>query len=89
MDFSHMNKLSSFTNMVTNVKNHENHKFGLKWPECLVPLILQLICINNQKLKTHPDSSKMPKLVNFSNLTCCLYGALGWTKAHGPCMRLL
>ena len=31
-NFSLINKLSSFTNMVTNIKNH---KFNLKWPECL------------------------------------------------------
>ena len=46
-----MTKLSGFTNMVTNIKNHENHKFDLKWPERLVPLILQLICNKNHKLR--------------------------------------
>ena len=35
MNFSLINKLSSFTNTVTNVKNCKNQKFSLKWPEHL------------------------------------------------------
>ena len=40
MNFSPINKLSSFTNMVTNIKNYKNHKFDLKWPEHLQALII-------------------------------------------------
>ena len=35
MNFSLINKLSSFTNIMTNVKNYKNQKFSLKWPERL------------------------------------------------------
>ena len=35
MNFSLINKLSSFTNTMTNVENYKNQKFSLKWPECL------------------------------------------------------
>ena len=49
-NFSLINKLLSFTNIMTNVKNHKNSKFGLKWPERLVLLLLQLICNKNHKL---------------------------------------
>ena len=34
-NFSLINKLSSFTNTMTNVKNCKNQKFSLKWPEHL------------------------------------------------------
>ena len=34
-NFSDINKLSSFTYMVTNIKNYKYHKFGLKLPEHL------------------------------------------------------
>ena len=34
MNFSPINKLSSFTNMVTSIKNYKNHKFDLKWSKC-------------------------------------------------------
>ena len=51
MDFSYFNKMPSFTNTVTKIENHKNHKFGLKWPERLVLLLLQLICNKNYKLK--------------------------------------
>ena len=33
MNFSLINKLSSFTNIMTNVENYKNQKFSLKWPE--------------------------------------------------------
>ena len=49
MNFSYFNKMTSFTNMVTNIKNNKNPKFGLKWPERLVPLLLQLRCNKNHK----------------------------------------
>ena len=52
--------MTSFTDMVTNIKNHKNHKFGLKWPECLVLLLLQLICIKKYKL------SKIPKILKLA-----------------------
>ena len=51
MNFSLINKLSSFTNIMTNIENHKNHKFSLKWPEHLVLLLLQLICNKNHKLQ--------------------------------------
>ena len=35
MNFSLINKLSSFTNIMTNVENYKNQKFSLKWPEHL------------------------------------------------------
>ena len=34
-NFSLINKLSSFTNIMTNVKNYKDQKFSLKWPERL------------------------------------------------------
>ena len=34
-NFSPIKKLSSFTNIMTNVENYKNHKFSLKWPEHL------------------------------------------------------
>ena len=40
MDFSYFNKITSFTNTVTNIKNYKNYEFGLKWPEHLVLLLL-------------------------------------------------
>ena len=35
MNFSPINKLSSFTKVMTKVENIKNHKFSLKWPKCL------------------------------------------------------
>ena len=35
-DFSYFNKMKSFTNIVTNIKNHKNYKFSIKWHERLV-----------------------------------------------------
>ena len=35
MNFSLINKLSSFTNTMTDVENYKNQKFSFKWPECL------------------------------------------------------
>ena len=35
MNFSSINKLSSFTNTMTNVENYKNQNFSLKWPEHL------------------------------------------------------
>ena len=35
MNFSLINKLSSFTHTMTNVKNCKNQKFSLKWSEHL------------------------------------------------------
>ena len=32
---SPIKKLSSFTKVMTKVRNIKNHKFNLKWPECL------------------------------------------------------
>ena len=51
MNFSYNNKITSFTNTVTNIKNHKNHKFDTKWSECLVLLLLQIKCNENHKLK--------------------------------------
>ena len=34
-NFSPINKLSSFTNIMTNVENYKNQKFSFKWPEHL------------------------------------------------------
>ena len=35
MNFSYFNKMTSFTNIMTNVKNYKNSKFTKKRPECL------------------------------------------------------
>ena len=41
MNFSYINKITSFTNIMINVKNHKNSKFDEKRPECLWLLLLQ------------------------------------------------
>ena len=35
MNFSYFNKMTGFTNIMTNVGNHKNSKFDLKRPKCL------------------------------------------------------
>ena len=34
-NFSPIKELSSFTKVMTKVKNIKNHKFSFKWPKCL------------------------------------------------------
>ena len=44
MNFSYLNKMTSFTNIITNVGNHKNSKFTKNKPEHLWPLYLLVKC---------------------------------------------
>ena len=83
MNFSYINKITSFTNIMNKVGNHKSSKFEQNEPERLWPLLLWIKCNKNNKFKFTQISVKSQKYV-IKRITCCLYGALGWSEAHGP-----
>ena len=44
MNFSYFNKMTSFTNVITNVGKHKNSEFTKNKPEYLWPLYLWIKC---------------------------------------------
>ena len=44
MNLVYLKKLTIFTNININIRNHKNGKFVQNKPECLWPLLLQLKC---------------------------------------------